>query len=511
MGLTLRTLKGSRLTHEELDDNFRHFTGSHTVDGTVTATGFVGDGSGLTGVTAAADLTGTGVLSGSAQIAELGAGIISGSVQLDGERFGFGADIEATGSFTGSFVGDGSGLTGIAGGASAISGLSDVTFNGLADGDYLSYNLLTSEWKNVAAPATDLTGTGVLSGSNWSYTPNNAYEGWNFPGPTSLGGNLKNYGSGNAGLANIVFGRSNGSSTAIRFDTSELQFFSSPSHNWGSQQLIRIDGYTGQVSASLFSGSFVGDGSGLTGVTAAPDLTGTEVISGSNLSYSTGLWNFESNVQLTLDTNTQFGVLPVGGNRYTAMIEPSGKGSFTELAIIDVTTTPTSTKAQIDDNGSALFSSLTVNYAAAINGDIISLKNVNHSIASGEVFKVTAGNTTSEIFRVNGDKEMVINASMVISDFDGSTPASADFTNATEGVSGSFSGSFEGDGSGLTGLPAVNAPLIAGSTLPSVANSVTGSMVLVESINPITSVATIGLHIYTGAPNGTGWQSITLN
>lgn len=132
MGLTLRTIKGTRLTHEELDGNFRFLTGSHEVSGSIVAVAFSGsfsgsfegDGSGLTGVVAAADLTGTAVISGSAQIAELNAGIISGSaqlpagiisgsVQLDGEVFGFTSEIVASGSFSGSFVGDGSGLTGI--------------------------------------------------------------------------------------------------------------------------------------------------------------------------------------------------------------------------------------------------------------------------------------------------------------------------------------------------------------------------------------------------------------
>ena len=43
-----------------------------------------------------------------------GSGIISGSTQLDGTALGTTSDIEASGSFTGSFVGDGSGLTGLA-------------------------------------------------------------------------------------------------------------------------------------------------------------------------------------------------------------------------------------------------------------------------------------------------------------------------------------------------------------------------------------------------------------
>jgi hypothetical protein len=157
MGLTLRTIKGTRLTHEELDGNFRFLTGSHEVSGSIVAVAFSGsfsgsfegDGSGLTGVVAAADLTGTAVISGSAQIAELNAGIISGSaqlpagiisgsVQLDGEVFGFTSEIVASGSFSGSFVGDGSGLTGI----SAAGSLEGAGFMGGATIDLTDLNTL---------------------------------------------------------------------------------------------------------------------------------------------------------------------------------------------------------------------------------------------------------------------------------------------------------------------------------------------------------------------------------
>ena len=70
MALTLREVKGSALTIQEMDDNFRYFTGSHsitgslTVSGAVTAASFSGDGSGLTGVTGDWD----GSLNGNASI-----------------------------------------------------------------------------------------------------------------------------------------------------------------------------------------------------------------------------------------------------------------------------------------------------------------------------------------------------------------------------------------------------------------------------------------------------------
>ncbi len=70
MALTLREVKGSALTIQEMDDNFRYFTGSHSitgsliVSGAVTASFFSGNGSGLTGVTGDWD----GSLNGNASI-----------------------------------------------------------------------------------------------------------------------------------------------------------------------------------------------------------------------------------------------------------------------------------------------------------------------------------------------------------------------------------------------------------------------------------------------------------
>jgi hypothetical protein len=36
MALTYRSIKGSALTIDELDNNFRHFTGSHAITGSLT-------------------------------------------------------------------------------------------------------------------------------------------------------------------------------------------------------------------------------------------------------------------------------------------------------------------------------------------------------------------------------------------------------------------------------------------------------------------------------------------
>ena len=76
MALTYRSVKGSALTIQELDDNFRHFTGSQTITGSIIADSFSGsfsgsfegNGSNITGITATLP---AGVISSSAQITEL--------------------------------------------------------------------------------------------------------------------------------------------------------------------------------------------------------------------------------------------------------------------------------------------------------------------------------------------------------------------------------------------------------------------------------------------------------
>lgn len=328
MALTLRTIKGSRLTHEELDGNFRHLTGSHEVSGSITAVAFsgsfsgsfVGDGSGLTGISAgAADLTGTDVISGSAQIAELGAGIISGSSQLP---------------------------------AGTVSGSAQI------DGTQITNNVI------------------------------------------------------NLGNSVITLGAA---SAVPRF--------------------LNAVNLADTKSSGSFSGSFEGDGSGLTGVTATPDLTNTDIISGSNLSYdlTTTSWNVSDELNTT-------------GGLYAS----------SKFSIYGTSTTV--------NGANALWDSATVRY-----------------IASTLKFVESPTNNVSKV------------------EIDGTAGA----------VTASyFTGSFVGDGSGLTGVAAGNVELLPGTTLPSVANSTTGSMILMDDGIPLNGTSP-ALYIYTGA-GATGWQQIQL-
>ncbi len=101
MALTYRSVKGSALTIQELDDNFRHFTSSQNITGSITADSFSGsfsgsfkgDGSNLTGITIDQSFT---------NITASGAISASGDLTVRDGRFTRGtAEIEIIGDTTG--------------------------------------------------------------------------------------------------------------------------------------------------------------------------------------------------------------------------------------------------------------------------------------------------------------------------------------------------------------------------------------------------------------------------
>jgi len=190
------------------------FNNNLIITGSVTASqGFYGDGSGLTGITAVAEWDGS--RDGDASIT--GSFVVSGSgVNVDFTS----AEAGVSGSFSGSFEGDGSGLTGI-------------NLNGYqASGSILS---------------------GSFSGS--------------FQGDGS-------------GLTNLDIFPYNGDAVI----TGSLTVS-------GSSVIIDFTD-TSAISGSIFSGSFVGDGSGLTNIPASEwdgsrdgdaSITGSLVVSGSGI------------------------------------------------------------------------------------------------------------------------------------------------------------------------------------------------------------------------------------
>ena len=189
----------------------------------------------------------------------------------------------------------------------------------------------------------------------------------------------------------------------------------------GSGTVVRTTGATGLVASGSFSGSFEGDGSNLTGVVAGTPNA---------LADGNGIANF------SYDGNTS-GVLvaveadsTTGGNVKPVNITANGVGF--DISTIDGAGLGTSAGelvVNVDDSSIEINSdSLRVKAAGVTNamlaGSIANDKLVNDS--------VTLGTTGVDL---------------------GTTATTLDGLTLTDTVgSGSFSGSFEGDGSGLTGL-----------------------------------------------------------
>ena len=129
MALTYRLIKGSALTIEELDANFQHFTGSHSITGSLTISGSVipAEVNGTLGTAAApwkelyVDGATIFFMSGSSSGSlswtsgsgfNFGSGSVSGSFSGSGNLSGsFSGSGNLSGSFSGSFYGSGCGLT----------------------------------------------------------------------------------------------------------------------------------------------------------------------------------------------------------------------------------------------------------------------------------------------------------------------------------------------------------------------------------------------------------------
>lgn len=133
-----------RLTQNlDLDGYTINGIGAVSITGAVTATAFVGDGSGLTNIS-----TSSGVVPG--QEYEIS---IQGNVRSDSSSILVDA---STSTFFGNFVGDGSLISNI-----TLDQLADVNSTGVFDGAVLSWNSGLSQW----VPSTD--SAGVTEGSNY--------------------------------------------------------------------------------------------------------------------------------------------------------------------------------------------------------------------------------------------------------------------------------------------------------------------------------------------------------
>tara|TARA_R110002020_G_C16250103_1_gene769740 strand:- start:81 stop:1799 length:1719 start_codon:yes stop_codon:yes gene_type:complete len=105
MGLTYRDIKGSELTFDELDNNFRHFTGSHSITGSLIVSGSsptsitLGDGSVFQVSNPSGSMLFSGTASYSGSFTTSGSTSMTGSFNLTGSA-DFGGPVTVSGSIT---------------------------------------------------------------------------------------------------------------------------------------------------------------------------------------------------------------------------------------------------------------------------------------------------------------------------------------------------------------------------------------------------------------------------
>jgi hypothetical protein len=191
----------------------------------------------------------------------------------------FSSSIDATGSvwdlsnvgvisgsvFSGSFVGDGSGLTGI----SSTDTLQTITDNGAVTTNNVSFS-----------GSVSITGSGLTMVDNAPLNfGNNATI-----DDGSQGIRFSHIDGAYIELWDTVELKGGGSGTVLTLDGSSVGISGSATQFFAIKGFRDIDATTvGAISGSVFSGSFVGDGSGLTGITAEWDgsHSGSAVITGS--------------------------------------------------------------------------------------------------------------------------------------------------------------------------------------------------------------------------------------
>ena len=252
------------------------FNNSIIVTGSISSSvGFYGDGTGLTGITAVAEWDGS--RNGDASIT--GSLIISGS----GVNVDFTNTTGVSGSFSGSFSGDGSGLTGVSaewdgtrnGNASITGSLGILNGNVNLDANAYFFQGTSTGGSNVSLIGVSSVDTVRIGNSGYDNI---------IPDDVFIEGNLTISGSLLASGSTVNFLNATSVTGSFSGDGSGLTNLTLPSGVVSGSAQISYTGIT-DVPANIisssaqfttitnpftgsFTGSFTGDGSGLTGVTA---------------------------------------------------------------------------------------------------------------------------------------------------------------------------------------------------------------------------------------------------
>ena len=332
-----------------------------------------------------------------------------------------------TGSFTGSFAGDGSGLTGI-----------------------------TAEWDGTHTGDAQITGTLYVTEGVEAQSFTGSFLG-DLVGTSSEANKVSNSLTDGTGITNFTYDGSSAATVSID-DTIVVTLT-------GSQTL------SNKTISGTFSGTFIGDGSGLTGVGGSPGGTNTTIQFNSGSSFS-GSQNF------TFDYDNN--LLELTG---TFAVSGSGGGTIEVTGTLDVDGNV------IADRFDGLFfgdltGDVTGNVLGNVTGDLVGTSSFADEAA--KVSNALAQGPGIAAFSYDGSSTALVGIDNTVVTLTGTQ------TLSNKIVSGTFSGSFIGDGTALsiTETDTLDDVTGRGSTTT---NSIT--------VNGITSNSNI---ILTGALDATG-------
>lgn len=328
--------------------------------------------------------------------------------------------------FSGSFVGDGSGLTG-------VTPVLNVT---ASDG-----NSLTTE--TIDLSTQDL----VLSGSNGI--------------EIEVSGNTIHFHLSES-VDDLII------DDLVVLNSSVLSGSVTAAYASGSTSLVWDLTQVDAVSGSKFSGSFAGDGSELTGVTPLLNITASNShgVSGSNGSSG----SIDLSIQDLIFSGSNGINLEVSGN----IINVHNTGEIDDLTVKNLTVLESS----VLSGSTAVTGTLDIVGPTNLTGD---LGVVGNSILSGS-------STITGSLEVNGNTTLNGGTTVISGSLYGSASGSFWDVTGVPVISGSiFSGSFVGDGSGLTGL--VTTLKISGSSAVSGSAPFSGSVDLLTEVLVVSGTA----------------------
>ena len=451
-----------------------HVAFNSTVSASVFSGSYYGDGSNLTGLTAAAEWDGT--LDGDAQIT--GSLTVSGSsVVVDLTN-----TLAISGSvFSGSFYGDGSNLTGVQADTFPYTGSAKITGSLSVKGPS---NVTGSFTVSGSSPVINLKGDTYIDDNIHIHNKNT----------TSIGIGQNSLSSIGSGVTNNIAIGLNASCAATGRDSVVIGSNAGQRHGNYSVLIGRVAGVntTGCYNTAVGYSSLQGSGNGRYNV-AFGSLSLTNTTSGI---HNTGLGHFAVRGVQSGGYNTGVGsnslyALDGKNQRNTAVGAFSGfnaKGNCNVLigyyAGPATYITTISNKLYINNNAS----DTPLIYGDFSTGQVTINSQLSASIFSGSYYG-DGSNLTGVDWDGSRDGDASITGSLTVS---GSTNI-VDFTNVSAISGSTFSGSFVGDGSGLTGVTSEWDGTRDGNS------QITGSLIVSGAIDAVGSI-TIASEGFPGSP-----------